>query len=278
MNNVFKDMNLVIFDLDGTLYEDTDHFDYYAELLKEKVTGADREDFAKDYEKMKKGIHPVTIGKAYDVNRDSILTLDPISLDVVEVLNWDGSPWSEDKFESTYSDGLTFDFETMIAVGDGWWLPFVTAKHYGVTGEETYNCYTRTKDFMVTEAFQLTKTPGLKEGLKSLKEQTQIVLVTNSEADDVGRLLKELELDSLFEEIIPLAQKPVQTKRIFVELMEKYNVKPEKTLAIGDNFINEIAPALSLGMKTLYIQSFGAYVRHKNLEVINSMANIFNDK
>lgn len=275
MNSIFDDKKLVIFDLDGTLYEDTDHFDHYAELLVEKVAGDKKSSFKETYESMKKGEHTVSIGKAYDVLHDSILTLDPISLDIVEVQNWDGSSWSNEEIENTFKDQLIFDFENMIAIGDGWWLPYVAARHFGVTVEDTYKCYTKTKDFMVTDDFQLTKTPGLKEGLKQLKEQTKIVLVTNSEPDDVGRLLTELELDGLFDDITTVAQKPVQTKPILLGLMEKYGVKPEETLSIGDNFINEIAPALALGMNTLYIQPHGTSVEHEKLQVIKSMADVF---
>ncbi|MGP4081937.1 HAD family hydrolase [Pseudalkalibacillus sp. R45] len=275
MKQFYPDCKLIIFDLDGTLYEDTDHFDYYASLLKEKVANGDQEKFMKDYENMKTGNHAVGIGKAYDVEHDAILTLDPLTLKVTHVQNWDGSEWNSEDVTRTYDRKLAFDFEKMIAIGDGWWLPYSAARHYGVTIEETYHCYTKTKDFMVTDDFQLTKTPGLKEGLQKLKEEAEIVLVTNSEKDDVERLLNELELDDLFPEIVPLAQKPVQTKKIFQDLMKKYGVKAEQTVSIGDNLINEIAPALLLGLKTIYIQPTGIELEHDNLKVVTSLSDVF---
>ncbi|WP_408009605.1 HAD family hydrolase [Pseudalkalibacillus sp. A8] len=275
MKQFYPGCKLIIFDLDGTLYEDTDHFDYYASLLKEKVAIDDQERFMKNYEDMKKGDHPITIGKAYDVERDAILTLDPLTLKVTHVQKWDGSEWDSEDVKNTYRE-LTFDFEKMIAIGDGWWLPYSAARHYGVSIEETYHCYTKTKEFMVTDEFQLTMTPGLKEGLHKLKEEAEIVLVTNSEKDDVERLLNELELGDLFPEIVPLAQKPVQTKKIFLDLMKKYGVKADETVSIGDNLINEIAPALLLGLKTIYIQPTGIELEHANLKVVTSLADVFN--
>ncbi|WLD94154.1 HAD family hydrolase [Alkalihalobacillus sp. AL-G] len=275
MKHYYPECKLFIFDLDGTLYEDTDHFDYYASLLKGKVKPVFQGNFMKDYEAMKRGEHPIGIGKAYDVDRDVVLTLDPLTLQVTHVQEWDGTEWDTEEIETIYSELLSFDFEHMIAIGDGWWLPFAAAKHYGLTGEETYTSYTKTKDFMVTDQFQLTKTPGLKEGLQKLKKEAEIVLVTNSEADDVARLLNELELDGLFQEVVPLAQKPVQTKKIFLELFEKYKVKPEETVSVGDNLINEIAPALLLGMKTIYIQPTGIVLEHNNLKVVPSLSEVF---
>lgn len=275
MKDFYSDYKLIIFDLDGTLYEDTDHFDHYASLLKERVAPEHQEDFIADYISMKKGTHAVGIGKAYDAVHDSVLTLDPLTLKVTHVQNWDGSEWDQEKVRSTYEDDFKFDFENIIAIGDGWWLPYSSARHHGVSVEDTYQCYTRTKDFMVTDEFQLTKTPGLKEGLLKLKEEAEVVLVTNSEEDDVQRLLVELDLDEIFPEIVPLAQKPVQTKEIFQKLMKKYGASPSETISIGDNLINEIAPALLLGMKTIYIQPTGIELEHDNLKVVNGLEELF---
>lgn len=278
MQKYLNDCDLIIFDLDGTLYEDTDHFDYYAEQLKQYVAPEKQATFLKDYQLMKNGEHPVSIGKAYDVNHDVALTLDPLTLAVTDVHNWDGTNWSLEKVKETYPDTISFDFESVIAIGDGWWLPFSSARHHGVTGEQTYKAYTATKDFMVTDQFQLTKTPGLKEGLKKLKNEKYIVLVTNSEEDDVKRLLQELDLEGLFHEVITSAQKPVQTSKIFKDVIDKYQVSAEKVISVGDNFINEIAPALLAGMKAVYIQPQGINYEHENLEVIHSLEDVFSNK
>lgn len=267
MKSFLEAAKLVIFDLDGTLYEDTDHFDYYADLMKEKLPEEEQQKFQHDYEAMKAGNHVVKIGKAYDVERDYVLTLDPINLEVTEVHDWNGNV-----VQYSYQQPLTFNFENMIAIGDGWWLPFVTAKHYGV--EDTYTSYNQTKEYMVTDQFQLTKTPGLKQGLLELKETKKIVLCTNSDLDDVGRLLKELELDTVFEHILTSSMKPTKTEEHFKKLLAQYEVEPHEAVSIGDNFINEIAPALKLGMKAVYIHS-ASNERDENLFTIPTLANVW---
>ncbi len=270
---MFKNGELFVFDLDGTLYEGTDHFDYYANRLLIDVPEENKQAFLDDYEKMKVGDHLVKIGKAYDVKRDTILTLDPLSLRVVKVEKWDGEVWSDENREELYSEKLSFDFEHMIAIGDGWWLPFAAAKHYGVG-----NCYPRyveTKEYMVTEAFKLEPIPGVKEGLATLKENKKMVLVTNSDIDDVGRLLKELQLDEIFEHMVTSAKKPSKTDEIFEKLVEQYEVKPEQVVSIGDNFINEIAPALQKNMKAIYIDPLKPEFKHENLVIVSSLGDCF---
>lgn len=267
------DYKLVIFDLDGTLYEGTDHFDYYAEQLKQHVEGNLKEEFAAQYEQMKQGSHPVLIGKAYDVERDLVLTVDPMTLMVNRAEAWDGSNVPEDKVKGYYQGTLKFNFKDMIAVGDGWWLPFVAAKHFGV--KDCYPSYLATKEYMVSPAFNLEQLPGLREGLKELKQQSQIVLMTNSDREDVTRLLNELQLDDVFEHIVTSAQKPSFTMPLFEELIKQYELKPEEVVSVGDNFINEIAPALLLGMKGIYINPQGFEMDHHALTVVPSITACF---
>jgi FMN phosphatase YigB (HAD superfamily) len=271
MRSFLEAAKLVIFDLDGTLYEDTDHFDYYAGLLKQQLPEAEQNDYQHDYEAMKAGHHIVKIGKAYDVERDYVLTLDPMTLKITEIHSWEGHKVNEAEIDSLYPNPLQFNFENMIAIGDGWWLPFAAAKHYGV--KDTYTSYNKTKEYMVTENFELTKTPGLKDGLLQLKETKQLVLCTNSDIDDVGRLLKELELDTIFEHILPSSMKPTNTEEHFKKLLHQYECHPHEVVSIGDNFINEIAPALKLGMRAIYIHPTHESEDQEQLLVVPTLAN-----
>ncbi|GEM_PF-2522972 len=44
-----KKIELFLFDLDGTLYEDQDHFDYYAKCLAERLKPEKRDFFGRIY-------------------------------------------------------------------------------------------------------------------------------------------------------------------------------------------------------------------------------------
>lgn len=273
MEQIFKNGKLFIFDLDGTLYEGTDHFDYYAGRLLIDVADEHKRAFMNDYKAIKNGVHCVQIGKAYDLDRDLVLTLDPLTLVVVGAQTWDGEALPEQKRKQIYQGLLSFDFEHVIAIGDGWWLPFVVAMHYQV--EDSYPRYLETKQYMVTDAFQLTPIPGVREGLLQLKKEKKMVLVTNSDSDDVGRLLKELDLEAVFEHMITAAKKPSLTNEIFTKLMEQYQVKSEEVVSIGDNFINEIAPALQSNMSAIYIDPQGSQYSHERLVVVSSLGECF---
>ncbi|SEO74104.1 putative hydrolase of the HAD superfamily [Amphibacillus marinus] len=263
---------LYIFDLDGTLYEETDHFDYYAKLLMALVPEQDQQCYWEDYLAMKQGEHVVSIGKVYDVKRDLTVTIDPLTLTATAAHTWDGK--AVEQVGDLYGgQPLSFDFNALVAIGDGWWLPFACAKHYGV--DDTQPSYHQTKAYMVTDRFQLNEIAGLRQFLLTLKITDRIVLMTNSDRADVERLLTELNLVGVFDHIITSARKPEKTMWYFNHLQNFYQVPFEKMISIGDNFINEIAPALMLGMEGIYLSRHDQVGGHKNLTQYASIRDLY---
>jgi FMN phosphatase YigB (HAD superfamily) len=274
MKKWIEEAKLLLFDLDGTLYEDTDHFDYYCRLLQERVPEDKKAAFWNTYESMKKGTHPVGIGKVYDIKNDASVTVDPLTLQVTKVTAFDGGDWQKEEIKKEYKGDLVYDFERLIAIGDGWWLPYATAMHFGLKQSDTWDCYNATKEYMVTDQFSLTMTPGLKEALERLRNKKKLVLLTNSEKKDVKRLLHELELEGIFHAVHTEGQKPIKTKEKIGEILQEYKVEPHEAVSIGDNFINEIAPSLMMGLKAVYIQRNRTEVEHENMIVVPTLANV----
>ncbi|MGP4070726.1 HAD family hydrolase [Halobacillus sp. B29] len=260
----------LIFDLDGTLYEDTDHFEYYAHLLQQRASIENRPNVKQDYHKVLAGKHPLQIGKVYDVEEDVILTVDPFSNKVRKVETWRGEVWTKSRTEKTYPDSLTYDLEKQIALGDGWWLPFSIARHYGVSAEEVRECYGQTKEYMVSGQFSLTKTKGLRDALLKWRKEKRLVLITNSEAHDVDHILNRIDLTDMFHERISSAAKPLHTTELFQTLLRNGKYTAGSVISIGDNFMNEIAPALALGMRAIWIHSAGYEWNHKDLKIVKS--------
>ncbi|MFG6496638.1 HAD hydrolase-like protein [Fictibacillus sp. UD] len=273
MKHIIDEAKLLIFDLDGTLYEDTDHFDYYCRLLQKRVPDHKKQAFWDTYENMKNGKHPVAIGKVYDIQNDASVTVDPMTLQVTKVSSFDGQEWPDEKIKKEFSGELVYDFERLIAIGDGWWLPYATAMHFGLKQSDTWECYNATKEYMVTDQFELTKTPGLKQALERLRGEKKLVLLTNSEKEDVNRLLKELQLDGLFHRLYTEGEKPLKTKEKMQAILDEFEIQPHEAVSIGDNFINEIAPALLMGLKAIYIQPNRIEVEHDNLHIVPTLAN-----
>ncbi|KGX88172.1 hydrolase [Pontibacillus litoralis JSM 072002] len=269
MIDVLNQANLIIFDLDGTLYEDTAHFDLFATKLQTELPKNVQDAFSKDYELMKKGQHPVTVGKVYNVHDDTLWTWNPFTEQLSHPQAWDGTilyKHTEQQFPAQ-----KFDLDKWVSIGDGWWPSYVIALHHGLTMKQCHEVYNETKEDMAKQEGWLTKTPGLITYLHFLKTKKKLVLMTNSDEQDTVRLLQRLGLANMFDTIIPSAVKPNHTKQHYTELMNKYNANPEKVVSVGDNFMNEVAPALQLGMHAIWLTADVSPQTHDNLWPVQSL-------
>ncbi|MBE3596555.1 MAG: HAD family hydrolase [Hydrogenibacillus sp.] len=247
---------LIVFDLDGTLYEETHHFDYYAEQIAARLPEAARNDFWRDYRDALDGRHTLRIGRAYDAAHDLILAHRRGR--VTDAWHWDGAPLSATEVEQRYPEPLTFDRKELLNVGDQWWLPASVAVHYGIAEKALGEAFLATRDFMQSEAFHMRPIPGLFEWIDAFRVHGgKTALMTNSPEPDSRTILKKLGLDQAFDALIFWAEKPLKTEAHLRALLERFQVAPTDAASVGDNWQNDIAPARRLGMKTVYIDAFG---------------------
>ncbi|MED3653919.1 HAD family hydrolase [Heyndrickxia sporothermodurans] len=244
-------IKVIVFDLDGTLYEDTHHFDYYANKLCEKLDIEKQELFRKDYEAILAGEHSLKMGAVFDVEHDLILT--HVNGHVIQAHTWDGEPLSEHEVGELYPKELQFNFHSMLNIGDLWWVPAAIARHYGIDNESAGKAFLETRQYMMTPEFQMKVVPGFKEVLQQLSGSKKLVLLTNSPKQDSEVLLHKLGFNNLFDTLIFDGKKPIQTKDHLTKIKEKYQVEYHQILCIGDNAINEIFPAKRLGCQTILI-------------------------
>ncbi|MGM0843723.1 MAG: HAD family hydrolase [Bacillota bacterium] len=246
-----KTIKAVVFDLDGTLYEDTHHFDFYAERLKARTAVEHQGSFEDDYQKIVKGVHPLRIGRVYDVSRDLIL-IHKNGI-VSEAFTWDGEKLDEEGVRGLYCEKLTFDMDTMLNVGDLWWVPNSIGRHYGLSSSDSAEAFMETRAFMTTPDFQMNTIQAFNEILAELQEDVQLVLLTNSPEEDSEIILEKLGLKDSFHLKIFNGSKPLRTKERFAMIKEKIGAEYKEMMSVGDNLINEIQPAKELGCSTVLI-------------------------
>ncbi|WP_158553370.1 HAD family hydrolase [Peribacillus saganii] len=249
---MYTKSKVIIFDLDGTLYEDTHHFDFYARRLQSKLLAAKQNAFWDDYQLALHGKHPLKIGRVYDVQKDLILQQEHNL--VKEAFMWDGSPLSNEDILPMYPGPIKMDLENTISIGDLWWLPASIARHYGLDAASGREAFLETRSFMMSPEFVMARIHGFGEALYALKDKGfKIVLLTNSPEKDSEVILTKLGFKSVFDKKVFEAQKPTHTAERFKEISEFFQVKYNELLSIGDNLVNEILPAKELGCSTILI-------------------------
>ncbi|QOR65386.1 HAD hydrolase-like protein [Cytobacillus suaedae] len=243
---------VIVFDLDGTLYEDIHHFNFYAERLRDKLPLEKQEIFWKEYKLAEQGEHTLRIGRVYDVAKDLVLVQQDGM--VKEAFKWDGTALTQEEVHHLYPEQITIDLESMLSIGDLWWVPACVAFHHGLSGESGHQSFLETREFMMTPEFKMNQITDFKEMLQDLREHgVKLVLLTNSPEPDSEVILTKLDLQTVFHKKIFNGKKPTLTSKRFEEIALTFNVKYNVILSVGDNWINEILPAQKLGCSTILI-------------------------
>lgn len=242
---------LIIFDLDGTVYEDIHHFDYYVNAIKHQLPKEIQNKFLQDYQSVLNYNHSIKFGRIYDTHEDLIIV--QVKNEIKEVYAWDGSRIDTLKASQLYPKPVAIDMQRYLSIGDLWWVPSAIAAHYGLERSETQKSFFKTREYMMGPDFNMVPVPGFKDSLEKLKENIPLILMTNSPEVDSEVILSKLGLSDMFTEKIFSASKPTQTFKHLQYLSEKYNVKYNEILSVGDNYINEILPAQQLSCQTIYI-------------------------
>lgn len=252
--NHMKDIEVYVFDLDGTLYEDTHHFDYYAKRLCEKLDFSNRKLFEKDYKAVLNGMHSLKIGSVFDVKRDLILRQK--NGQVTQAFTWEGESCLQEDIGHIYKEALQFDFHSMLNIGDLWWVPAAIARHYGIDNQAAESSFLETREYMMSPEFVMKEVRGFKKMLQQLAKDKKLILLTNSPEKDSNVILTKLGFEEYFDTKIFDGRKPIQTKEHLKRIKEKYQIDFHQMVSVGDNAINEITPAKQLGCKTVLIDPY----------------------
>ena len=91
--------------------------------------------------------------------------------------------------------------------------------------------------------------PSLRPTLLTLRDSGLcLIAMSNSPAGSVADTFDQLEISDCFSRIIPDAAKPAGLIDFLGNLPQ-----PVRTLSVGDNYVNDIEPALDAGSPALYI-------------------------
>lgn len=266
-------IELFLFDLDGTLYEDQDHFDYYAECLARNLKPEKRNLFWKDLIAARQGEHVLRLGRVYDLEKDLILEIER-DRRIKRAWTWEGQALEKSRIEAFYPYPARCNMENMLYMGDGWWLPAACAFHYGL--KDPGYCYQKTKQWLGEKDQSLQPIPGLAENLSLISEIYPLVLATNSDQENTERLLKLLGLEKIFHSVFTCCEKPAGTELLVKKIEEEFAIPPRGIISIGDNFLNEIGPLRDSGAQSILIDPHGIFCENRDTgPLVRSIREIF---
>ncbi|WP_198852575.1 HAD family hydrolase [Alicyclobacillus sp. SO9] len=243
--NSLKRCKVFIFDLDGTVYEETSHFAVFERELAHLLPAHARPEFLATARNVLSGKHFLYFGDGYHAESKSIVKDG-------SYFTWTGEALSNGPHEA---HGIHF-------ADDPWGIYGVVARHFGLSQRAIQSAFLATRRHMQSCDFVMTPMPGLADAIKHLlRKGVHLVLITNSPEPDSMAILNKLGLSFAFEQKIFNAKKQVNATSNFQQLHHYYQVPYEHMVSIGDHYRNEIAPAVRLGMKTICIDRYLAVDR-----------------
>ena len=247
MKKELGDIRVILFDMDGTLYQDhTFHRDYLRYLL----AGTQYEGFTSQAirladEIMDHGVVPM----------DRFYRVQPIS----QVENWQqlaehlrGCMIGEMPFEACYRDGLG----GLQFLADPWEVATMIAASLGTLAQNGEDAFLRVRKEMEDHA--LAPDPELRELLEALKERYITVLLSNSPEQSAANFIDRLGFTGAFSFVLYDACKPY---RLFENLHRHPGLEDmpdQAVLSVGDHAFNEIVNVHLAGGKTIWMDPYGA--------------------
>jgi FMN phosphatase YigB (HAD superfamily) len=238
-----KDIKVMIFDMDGTLYqEDTYLRRFLTYILEDQYSDEQIKKVIGEAYDILKGEHFVSLGHYYDFTTNSIFTHN-------ELIPNSAYSWEGQKLEHEHSSD-----SRLFYIGDPWEIAFLLGKRLGISEEVKNKAFSRVRAEMLTADYAIPKSEKLMEALKNIDMDIKI-LITNSPFESGEVFLEFLEVLPYFDETIYDGKKPGGTEQTIKRLMKK-GYKPEEILSIGDNPKNDLHPARKIGARTVFISDY----------------------
>lgn len=261
-------IRVILYDLDGTVYNDTAQFDYYISRIASRFPKEREPELFRQFRAASRGEDPrLVIGRFYHAPSGMTVELDR-ERRVARV--YDGSEevardrWP-DLPETPQHDGYD-----LLNVGDLWGISSAMGRLFGLPQEELRACFTETRAFMAGSDFQIQPIPGLAETMRMLRGKVGQVLATNSPHEASQVILQKTGMLDLMDTCYYSSNKPLGLPHLLERIREDFGAAPGAVLSVGDNYHNEVIAARRLGTQTAFIDPHGhggpedadIYVRH----------------
>lgn len=150
--------------------------------------------------------------------------------------------------------------EAGIVAGDNWEAVVKLARD-GVPDDPTVvmDAFLATREYMMSAACRLEVPESLFGFLRRVKGRALLAVASNSPPEAAAPLLAKLGLEDWFDVVRPAAAKPAGLVALVEELEEAYRLPPGRVYSVGDNYANDIAPAVEAGYRTAHISPRGYF-------------------
>lgn len=238
-----KDIKVVIFDLDGTLYQDYTFLGRYMKhMLNGQIEDDELQDNITEAYAILKGNHPVKLGHFFNRKNHKIYAQN--DLRPTSCFSWDGKE-SEEVLEKD---------EHLLYIGDPWCIAAVYGEKHNITEKKRMEAFEIVRQEMLQVPYEIHRHHPLFEMIEGLAVEKKI-LMTNTPGLSGPEFIKHLKLERMFDEYFYDAKKPMGIQRVVERLLAE-GYQPHQILSVGDNPFNDLYPVKKAGGKACLISQY----------------------
>lgn len=250
----WKDIRLIVLDLDGTLYRDEKFLYRYAAHLLEDIPYAPKVcALARNAEDILFGRHPVTPGVFYDPDYEMVLDYDGST--IRNIRTWEGGEldWSK---QEELMDAIQSRRKQWICLGDEWGVMTALARRLRLSAERSNKAFLSVREEMLSHRGIPPYCP-LAAALQALRPPWfRKLLVTNSPAASGFGFVAHLGVGRLLDSCIFDGGKPEALPDHLHAWMRREGLSFANVVSIGDNAWNDLRPIKQLGGRTVLISRY----------------------
>lgn len=238
-----NNLKTIIFDLDGTIYQNTTFHRDYLHFLVQGTKWAQWEPALVEFAER------VFAGQALVMNRFYKTT--PLN------------PQTPSEFFSaleqqlcpplTYQEALSRS--DLLYLGDAWAVVTLIGDTLGLlAGERKDQIYRLTRRRMEEQGME--GSTSLRLAIKELTSWYDVILLSNSHEETALEFLRQLGFEGLFPLVCSGANKPFEMITKLEQTYPQIFTKPESVLSIGDHAFNDLMPIKEKGGRTVWLNPF----------------------
>jgi FMN phosphatase YigB (HAD superfamily) len=238
-----NDIRTIVFDLDGTIYQ---NFSFHKDYIRFLIEDTGKEAW---YGKLVDFTQDVLAGRCLVMNafyrNDRIVADTPD--EYFRMLDGAIAP-EADIAELPPKEKYTY-------LGDAWAVVTFIGLTLGLLeGEHSNLIYERTRKKMESDGMH--GNAALRDAIKKAGRNFETVLLSNSYEETAREFISQLGFKGVFRRESFSADKPYGLVEALVKQSPRVMEHPETVLAVGDHAFNDLAPLRSLGCRTLWVNPY----------------------
>jgi FMN phosphatase YigB (HAD superfamily) len=253
-------IKVIIFDMDGTLYQEDNFMERYISYLLEGTEWEqETEASIAEARKILSGKHPIKLGHFYHKLDDVVLVQNTGSF--IQGLTPEGSALDGQIFVERY-ESLSLNDANVIYMGDPWGVVAAIRYKYKIAEHKMKYVFERIREEMLLEPYQFKCHDEMLQTIQQLDAVEKKILMTNTYEKSGIDFLEYMQIIHLFDEIYCGAEKPFGIKKYIESLLEQ-GYQPHEILSIGDNPWNDLYPVKQIGGRTCFISPYPSGDAHQ---------------